>query len=508
MLKYLFANLLRLRLIFHIFYIVSFLLLTFIPNIFFVEHIVAITIILGILSVLYNKNKFNISLLLSIIIVFNIINVTIALYKGVHNFSQPFAGLQENTTMFSMYITLSFPALIYFHYQYKYNRLLYLCLSVFIVAIFISCSRTGIICICITLCYIIKIKTKNKYFITALLFISLCSSFIAFNNKKGSTNGRAFILNRTYDMIKKKPLGWGNYGFSNNYMKFQANYFKHNYSENTAYLADDIKHPLNEFLHITVNWGIPITFAIILFLIYLLHLTYNIKNNRGQTLFTFIALLCTWGCFSYPLTQPCVWLYTFIYTLAFFNEKIKNVISPHKLWFISLIIIAAFYTIIDLNYRYMWECAIKECKNGNKNRTLTLMENAEKYYKDNSNFLYSYATVLYNLMMYEETILILNKYKKNRTSYDAELLLGNSYMSINKYKEAEIAYINAFYMCPVRFIPLYNLFKIYKNNTDYNKMKIIGKYILSKKIKINSREIQIIKHNTYVELQKIQHYEL
>jgi hypothetical protein len=80
-------------------------------------------------------------------------------------------------------------------------------------------------------------------------------------------------------------------------------------------------------------------------------------------------------------------------------------------------------------------------------------------------------------------------------------------MYTNQLVDAEKAYITAHHMCPVRFIPLYNLFKIYKQIGDIKSLRRIGNQILSKEIKVYSPEIEIIRHNTEVELQRLSQHE-
>ena len=57
-------------------------------------------------------------------------------------------------------------------------------------------------------------------------------------------------------------------------------------------------------------------------------------------------------------------------------------------------------------------------------------------------------------------------------------------------------------MCPNRFVPLYKQFKIYKEQGDTARMISIGNEILTKKIKVHSRKIDIILNNVRYELQK------
>lgn len=57
-------------------------------------------------------------------------------------------------------------------------------------------------------------------------------------------------------------------------------------------------------------------------------------------------------------------------------------------------------------------------------------------------------------------------------------------------------------MCPNRFIPLYQRFKIYREKGEWDKMLALGNIILNKRIKIPSRKIDIILNNVKYELQK------
>ena len=75
--------------------------------------------------------------------------------------------------------------------------------------------------------------------------------------KQGSSQGRVFIIERCVDIIKEHPLGLGIRGFSTHYMKYQEIYFREHPDSPAVMLADDIKVPLNEYLCIAVNYGLP-----------------------------------------------------------------------------------------------------------------------------------------------------------------------------------------------------------------------------------------------------------
>ena len=124
-------------------------------------------------------------------------------------------------------------------------------------------------------------------------------------------------------------------------------------------------------------------------------------------------------------------------------------------------------------------------------------------YINDAEFLYSYATLLYNDKQYEDAISVAEKCDSVSANYDLEILLANSYMFVGKLSQAEKHYLQAYNMCPNRFIPLYKLFKIYKQRGDTEQMLKVGNIILNKKIKVPSQKIDIILNNVKYELKKI-----
>lgn len=89
-------------------------------------------------------------------------------------------------------------------------------------------------------------------------------------------------------------------------------------------------------------------------------------------------------------------------------------------------------------------------------------------------------------------------------SYDLEVMIANCHMFLGNFNKADEHYIKAGYMCPNRFVPLYQRFKIYKQLGKTTKMQILGNNILKKKIKVPSKEIDIILNNVKYELCHLQ----
>ena len=100
---------------------------------------------------------------------------------------------------------------------------------------------------------------------------------------------------------------------------------------------------------------------------------------------------------------------------------------------------------------------------------------------------------LYYAGRFEEAINISKELQKKFSSYNLELLLGDTYMQLKRDKEAIEHYENAMYMCPCRFAPLEGLYNIYSQNGDSIKKEQIVNNISQKEIKVFSGDIKRIK---------------
>lgn len=165
-------------------------------------------------------------------------------------------GLMDNTAGVVSCLCLSLPMGNYQLKEMDINKKVFFIICKLLCVITLICigSRTGVL-IVLLLSIIIGVKNRRK---RILMFIGLIlvGVILSFSVKKESAMGRWFIIQRSAEMIAKNPIrGWGANGFISHYMDFQANYFEQNPNSEYVMLADNIHHPLNEFLLITVNYG-------------------------------------------------------------------------------------------------------------------------------------------------------------------------------------------------------------------------------------------------------------
>ena len=115
-------------------------------------------------------------------------------------------------------------------------------------------------------------------------------------------------------------------------------------------------------------------------------------------------------------------------------------------------------------------------------------------FEDNPYFLYNYAAVFTEAKEYEKALKVALECRKYWADYDLELLLGDIYREKKDYKQAEEYYMSASYMCPSRFLPLYQLYELYKCIGNTEKASELAKILLEKPAKVNSMLIKRIKY--------------
>jgi tetratricopeptide (TPR) repeat protein len=76
---------------------------------------------------------------------------------------------------------------------------------------------------------------------------------------------------------------------------------------------------------------------------------------------------------------------------------------------------------------------------------------------------------------------------------DMQMLLADNYRELHCYNEAERHLKTAAAMCPIRFIPLYKLAKLYDATGRYDDALVVAEQIINKEIKIPSPTVTAIK---------------
>ena len=369
-----------------------------------------------------------------------------------------------------------------------------------IITIFATECRTSMLCTVLIIMVAIEFRFRvsiKARFISATIVVILLAFFIFSGYKGGSTNGRWFILKNSIELIAEKPLkGYSETGgFRKVYMEKQAEYFKQNSEDGYAMLADDIKHPLNEFVNVWINYGIVGGLGLVALLMIPLVVFFKKRSFIGICI---MVTLVIFSMFSYPFQYPLPSILLLICNVLAFISVIKvrtNCCSRRNIIFVSLsLFIAIQYYLAHHFIRHaQWNKAAYKAVRGESGKMLSQFDELFAYFSDDIYFLYNYMAELYFNGHFKKALEISLVLQKSMSSYNLELLTGDIYMQLGSYDKAIIHFEEASYMCPNRFAPLEGLYKAYDRTGDELNKKRISNIIASKKVKIPSLNVQRIK---------------
>jgi len=408
-------------------------------------------------------------------------------------------GSFDNPAGFAACLCAGFP---FFFYFLAKKKLWIYCVSLIGMAIvglavFLSGSRAGMLALA-AVCmlgffHFFHITAKQKVLVGIILAILMSGLYFM---KKDSADGRLLIWQCSWEMIKDKPfLGHGKGGFKAEYMNYQARYFEEHPDSKQAMLADDTNHPFNEYIGLLVNYGLA---GFILLLLLAFYLVRSFKKNTNKTLFTYIAGWCltaiaTFAFFSYPLRYPFVWVAGVLScSIILFQGKEWHLLTK-KITFPILIL--SFTPVICIKSYSRLRAEMKWCKTahlslaGETEQMLPEYRLLHNELFNNELFLYNHAAELNFSKHYEESQSIARECERLWADYDLQMLMADNCQQLKDYAEAERHYRKAAAMCPVKFVPLYELAKMYDATGHRNEAVQLAEQIVNKSIKIVSPTI-------------------
>lgn len=479
------------------------------PQLFFVVASLLVSILIGAMS----KKNIRLCMCKEIFWGINIVSFIQAFYglfqfmgwqsSNHTNFS--ITGSFDNPAGFAAVLSLGFPTALFL---LKNGKIIekYLASTILVliaIAIILSGSRTGILAMVIsTIVFwgfrndvINKIHQLRYYKLLPVLILSITviGFSILYHSKKDSANGRFLIWKVSSEMIKDKPLiGHGHGAFQAKYMDYQAEYFKNNSNSKFKHLADNVKHPFNEFIKVTVEFGLIGLMVVISLLFLIFWRIIKSENGNKTVVLSGLVSFLVFACFSYPLQYISVWILLALYLSILIPKKefkIRN--TSISILTRAVIIIACLFSLQYI-YQQMraeikWKTIAVNSLHGNTEEMLPEYEILySKYLTQNPYFLFNYGAELNVSGHYEKSIEILKECQKKFNDYDLQIILADNYNKIDKPEMAIQTYEYASCMIPCRFIPLYQIFKTYKQTGQQGKAIQYANKIISKEVKIPS----------------------
>ena len=402
-------------------------------------------------------------------------------------------------------VTLAFALPIGFHLLelpdlHSLQRVgIYVSLCVIILAILLSGSRTGWLSLLCSGMYAYAVHNRDKGLKIILLSLGIMLLLVVFYFiKQDSANGRSYIALCTCHQIADAPwLGHGRYGFSASYMDYQAAYLTHHPESRFAWLADNVQHPFNEWLHFIVGYGIAgMSFIMAIFVI-LRPAMKRSTQSEGTVFVGILIALLPFTFLSYPLQYPLPWVMLTItvamlavYTKNVFRLSIKRLVPVFTLMSVCLIT-PSYYRVLR-NEMEWYDVATRSLSG----QTRYVMPRYEELYSDmkhSPHFLYNYAAELNYIGEYRRSQQVLEKCMHRLSDYDTQLLAASNHEHMGNYGLAERHYHKATAMCPVRFVPLYRLAKLYGTMERNDEQRNMARRIIDKAVKVPSLRITEIK---------------
>ena len=430
------------------------------------------------------------------------------IFKSVNSFNA--TGSFDNPAGFATSLSLGIPLCIYlFIISKKIISRICICIIIctIISAIIIAESRTGILTVFSIFLYKFINSFKFSTLLKTISFILLTITIIIglYHFKQDSANGRIFIWKCSIPMLQEKILkGHGKGGFEANYMKHQAKYFQLNPNSNYKWLADNIQHPFCEYIKITCDYGLIGLFSIFTSLFFLIYCYLKVPTLETETSILCLGSICILALFSYPLSYPFTWLIGLVSTYnlikKFIHKQLKEEYSRilirrlSLLPYVVLTLYIGYKTHLLLTTEIQWkDCANQALLRISKDKILPQYQCLEKKINNNRLFLYNYCNVLYQYQDYNRSLDIALKCRTLWSNYNLELLIGKIYHKLKNYNKAEFHYSIAHNMCPIRFLPLYELNCLYDEMGEKDKALYFAEIIITKQVKIPSTLIENIK---------------
>ena len=224
-------------------------------------------------------------------------------YITSRHYAFPITGTYENPAGFAAVQAALFPFALVLRLHKERNRLIRRLAGLTTIAcaltIILSGSRAGLLAICATAAVVLAFKTKvlsifktHKWLLAVLVLVAVAISFLLYYVKASSANGRLFIWSICWDMIKERPLfGYGIGGIEKHYMDAQAAYFSMHPDSPYVMLADNVTHPFNEYIKLTVNYGlVGLTIALCLLVFTIKRLLNSRENVKVIGLFLLLRI--------------------------------------------------------------------------------------------------------------------------------------------------------------------------------------------------------------------------
>jgi len=413
----------------------------------------------------------------------------------------------DNPAGFALALALSLPVGIHLlrsPEHFKWQRLsICVALTTIVLALLLSASRTGCLsALCMGIyTYAVYGKKRRQWIVLSMMLVLLSLGLLYFF-KQDSADGRSYIALCTWQQIADSPWwGHGRYGFSAEYMAYQTEYLSAHPNSRFAWLADNVHHPFNEWLYLWVRYGIVGLLLCVGILLSIIRPMVCLLSRRKVTRYylptAFLVALFPFTLFSYPMHYPLAWV-VLIMAIAMLAQYTKSVACLRAKWLLPTISLLGACSALPLCYRtirdeVVWYDVATRSLSGQTRYVMPRYDELYTRLRYSPHFLYNYAAELNYIGEYHHSQQILDECMRRMDDYDTHLLAASNHERMGNYGLAEQHLRKASAMCPVRFVPLYQLANLYGKMGRYDDQRRVAQQIVDKEVKVPSLRITDIK---------------
>lgn len=408
----------------------------------------------------------------------------------VDSYGEFTCGSFDNAAAFASCLCFSFPLgwNVFQNIHSKWKYLFVIAKLTCIIALICSGSRTGVFCVFVWLAYhLFSKKRKWLMLIVPLFFMVLLLV------KSDSSRGRWFILERSAEMVSERPVfGWGHGGFKAHYMDTQADYFSSHPESEYSLLADNIHHPLNEYMAVAVDYGlIGVAFLLIITSI-IAYYSYRHPSEHSYRGVQLIIMIGIFSFFSYPFQYPFTWMILVYALLLVYYDVWRKRVRKLAICVFPILLLSGYQLYSETFSVLEWGKAQHKALCGLSERAKELYERLYPTYKNNYRFLYGYAATLYDTGDQEKAARVASECGEFIADYDLCLLQGYISKEKGKTDEALRHFERAHLMCPSRLTPVYEAYLVYKSIDDKHSCDSLRRKVSSMRIKVRSQRAEKI----------------
>lgn len=345
--------------------------------------------------------------------------------------------------------------------------------------------------------YLPKVRWQRVVLAVAGLVLSVAVMFGVWHIKSGSATGRMLMWKVSAMAVADSPIT-GHDNFKSAYGEAQERYFRQaeaQYSQiDDNPFVDSAASPdyaFNEYLNFAVEWGLPLTLAVLAFMALTLIVGHR---NRQYGLVGGLLALLVFSFASYPMHVPAFVAVMLLMVAGCWWNAASEHFWKKIVATVVLVGVGALCLSNIANYSEKQKSMQKWSKAqyfyNVKSYDVVEREYSALYGKMswNGRFMYEYGHALHNLKMYEKSNTILLEADKLLNDPMTLNVIGKNYQMLGQYDLAEQYFEKSSYRVPNRMYPYYLTMKMYSDSVSYDSIKAqnAAKVILNMHVKVES----------------------